>query len=110
MQKNENVYSRVRNTLNYDHTKVIGEVNLYPSLTVPDQALSLAEIIRRFASGIPMDIGKIPVFDEDNDLPDFRKLDLAERQEYRERFQAELDAFRAAQVKPQEAAPTPGEG
>lgn len=104
MQKNDNVYKRVKNSLNYNHKEQIGEINLFPSLTIPDQALSLNEIIRRFASGIPMDIGKIPVFDEDNDLPDFRKLDLAEREEYKLRFQEELDEFRRAQAAQRAAA------
>lgn len=94
MQKKDNVYSRVKNALNYNHEEQHGEINLFPSLTVPDQALSLREIIRRYAQGIPMDIGKIPVFDEENDLPDFRKMDLAEREEWRQKFQEELDNFR----------------
>jgi hypothetical protein len=106
MQKKDNVYKH-RNTLNYQHHEDSGEINLFPSLTIPDQALSLNEIIRRFASGIPMDIGKIPVFDEENDLPDFRKMDLAERQEWKERFQQELDDFRASHTTP---TPAPAEG
>lgn len=98
MQKNAKPF-KVKTWQNYDHTEHIGEVNLFPSLTIPDQALGLGEILRRFAAGIPMDIGKIPVFDEENDLPDFRKMDLAEREEWRERFQQELDDFRARSAK-----------
>lgn len=96
--------------MNYDHQACPGEVNVFPSLTVPDQALDLKEILRRFAAGIPMDIGKVPIFDEENDLPDFRKMDLAERQEWQAKFQAELDEFRAAQVNRKPVAPTPPEG
>lgn len=93
----------MRNALNYDHNLDPGEVNLFPSLTVPDQALDLREILRRFAAGIPMDIGKIPVYDEDNDLPDFRKMDLAEREEWRQRFQEELDELRSRGARPETA-------
>lgn len=87
MPKSEPLFKR---QLTYDHTKYPGEVFTLPSLTVPDQALSLKEIIRRFAMGIPMDGGRLPVFDEENDLPDFTKMDLADREEAVERYQEEL--------------------
>lgn len=53
-----------------------------PSLTLPDQTMSMREILSRFTRGIPME-GKVPVFQDDY-TPDPRKLDLTE-------IQAELD-------------------
>lgn len=114
MQKNDALYSGVKNRFNYHLHPCPGEVNKQPSMTVPDQALDLKEIIRRFAAGIPLDVGKMPVFDEENDLPDFSKMDLADRQAYADQFQEELEEIKS-RLKPkptpvQEPAPTPPEG
>lgn len=88
--KKDAPYNGVQNSLNYMPENHPGEVNKLPSLTVPDQALDLKEIIRRFAAGIPMNVGKMPVFDEENDLPDFTKMDLADREAYAEQYRQEL--------------------
>lgn len=56
-----------------------------PSQTLPDQTLSMREILSRFTRGIPMD-GKVPIF-QDEYSPDPRTLDLTE-------IQAELDAIK----------------
>lgn len=50
------------------------------SLTVPDQTMSIKEIVRRFASGLPVTGVRVPMFNEEEDLPDWEGLDLAERQ------------------------------
>lgn len=105
MQKNDALYSGVKNRFNYHLHPCPGEVNKLPSMTVPDQALDLKEIIRRFAAGIPLDVGKMPVFDEDNDLPDFSKMDLADRQAYAEQFQEELNEIKS-RLKPRETQPS----
>jgi hypothetical protein len=117
MQNNDVLYSNVKNNLNARLFPGTREVNKLPSKTVPDQALDLKEIIRRFAAGIPMNIGKMPVFDEENDLPDFTKMDLADRQEYAEQFKEELATMAGrippkppAQEKQKPDATTPGEG
>lgn len=56
-----------------------------PSLTQPDQTLSIREILTRFTRGIPME-GKVPVFSDEYTV-DPRRLDLTE-------IQAELDAIK----------------
>lgn len=61
-----------------------------PKQTVPDQSLSIKEILDRYARGLPLGGQRIPVYEPDNDLPDPRTLDLAERQELAERYTAEL--------------------
>lgn len=81
---------KVRNKLNYNHEENIGEINDQPSLTVPDQTMSLRTIVERYTRGLPIDGAKVPIYDEENDLPDFRTLDLAERQEYAEQYAEEL--------------------
>jgi len=58
------------------------EFNTLPSMTVPDQTMSIRTILDRHSRGLPIDGIKIPIYDgEENDLPDWRRLDLAERQE-----------------------------
>jgi hypothetical protein len=58
------------------------ECNNLPSLTIPDQTMSIRLILERHSRGLPIDGIKTPIYDgEDNDLPDWRRLDLAERQE-----------------------------
>lgn len=61
------------------------ELNTKPSLTVPDQSMTIAEIMRRFAQGLPMEGQKVPVYNGDTEVPDFRKMDLVDIQELRER-------------------------
>lgn len=54
-----------------------GEVNTMPSLTVPDQALTIQEILLRYASGT---LPNIVIGEEYNeDMPDLRGLDYVER-------------------------------
>lgn len=75
-----------------------GEKNDLPSQTIPNEAMSIREILVRYARGLPID-GKVPLYDEANDLPDPRKLDLAEIQELREQYQAEIAEIKAKQEK-----------
>jgi hypothetical protein len=58
------------------------EVNNEPSQTVPDQSMSVRELLRRYASGLPLTNGKEAIYEgEDSEGIDPRRLDLAERQE-----------------------------
>lgn len=61
-----------------------GEINNLPSKTIPDQAMSIPELIRRYASGLPLGAPKVPMYAEnpEEDLlfgKDFRTLDLSEQ-------------------------------
>lgn len=68
------------------------ERNDQPSLTIPDQTLTIPEILRRYARGIPLDsIVKLPIYDgEDIYNPDMRTLDLTEQAELIEQRSQEL--------------------
>lgn len=67
----------------YNRDKFIcpGEINILPSITIPDQSYTVEEIYRRFAQGRPLAIQRIPVYDGDVMLPDYQRLDLAEREQ-----------------------------
>lgn len=106
---------------NYNRAKfpVQGEINTKPSLTIPDQSFTIEEIYRRFAQGRPMNIEREPIYDGDVMLPQWQKLDLAERETLlqdinsRVKFlqndyttlKAQSDAKKAQQLKQQQAQP-----
>lgn len=82
---------KVRTSMNYDFTDVVGEVNNLPSETIPDQSLSIKEILMRFSRGLPIDGQKVPWYDEEDDLPDPKTMDLADRQEFAEYARSEAE-------------------
>ena len=77
---------RVQNSLNYDPADWPGEKNTMPSMTIPDQAMSIQEILRRFAQGLPLGGQKVPLYDEELpfDTQQFQKMDLADKAEIME--------------------------
>ena len=42
-----------------------GEVNHEPSMTIPDQSMSIEEIVNRFASGEPISVGHDVYYETD---------------------------------------------
>lgn len=71
-----------------------GERNDGTSQTVPDQALTVAELVHRFTHGQSLGGSKAAIFDDDLDFdfpPDWEKFDLSEKVKYMREKQAELD-------------------
>lgn len=66
-----------RQSHNYEHYDEANE----PSLTEPDLALSVQEIMTRFTQGRSLPEVKNLHFTQDLDVPDIRTLDLVERAE-----------------------------
>lgn len=88
---------KIRDWMSYDHESEKYEKNTQKSLTIPDQALSIKEILNRYARGLDVE-GFKPIYDDDDItaedyMPDPRTMDLAERQEYQEQYQNELKSF-----------------
>lgn len=78
------------------------EVNNQPSETVPDQTMSISEIMRRFASGLPLGGQKVEFFEGEDDFLDGvnpATLDLAEKQQISESVRDELAAIKDRQQK-----------
>jgi len=68
-----------------------GQVNNEPSKTVPDQSMTLRELLVRYAKGLPLEGAKTPIFEgPDGSEIDVEKLDLAEREELAEQARQEL--------------------
>jgi hypothetical protein len=81
---------RIKNSINANSFAKNYEKNYGPSLTIPDQTMSIREIVDRYAKGLPIDGARTPIWDEENDLPNWRTLDLAERQELAQQYEQEL--------------------
>lgn len=88
------------------------------SLTVPDQTMSLKDILNRYAHGIPMNAiaNKVPIYtDNENGLGiPMESLDFAERQTLIEGnlqniadLQNQLEALNKPQITPEAPTPTP---
>lgn len=67
-------------------TRKVYETNIGPSETIPDQSMSLREMVRRHQMGLPVPAGHQPIWDEEDQMPDFRTLDLAEIEEYKNKY------------------------
>ena len=82
---------RIKTTMNSHEFINKNEWNYKPSLTIPDQTMSIREILERHSRGLPIEGWREPIWDgEDNDLPDYRTLDLSERQELASLYKQEL--------------------
>lgn len=90
---------KIKNSLNANEfSKNYREIHS-PSLTVPDQTMSIRTILERHSRGLPIG-GRIDLYyDEDDDLPDPRTLDLAERQELVEQFKQEINEVNSRKTK-----------
>lgn len=66
--------------------QVEGESSTKPSETVPDQSMPIIEIMRRYASGLPLGGMKNPVYQgEDSGIPpNWDKMDLSEKMDFKE--------------------------
>jgi len=65
----------------YDRPKTKGDVNTKPSKTVPDQSMTISEIISRTQKGLPITGVRVPMYNETDDgsiLPDVSKMDISE--------------------------------
>lgn len=67
--------------------------------TVPNDAMSIREILDRHARGLPLGGSRVPIYEPDSDLPDPRTLDLAERQELSIRYTEELAEIKEREKK-----------
>ena len=81
----------IKHSMNAHTFEKMYEINNKPSMTIPDQTMSIRTILERHSRGLPIDGMKIPIYDgEENDLPDWRRLDLAERQELAHLYSNEI--------------------
>jgi hypothetical protein len=93
---------RIKTSMNAREFEKNYERNSKPSLTIPDQTMSIRTILERHSRGLPIDGMKVPIWEgEENDLPDWRTLDLSERQELAEHYKQEIESIKNRQNNPQ---------
>lgn len=66
-----------------------------PSMTIPDQSLSVAELVYRFSNGLSLE-GKTPIWEEEDEITfpsNWDSLDLAEKHDFLRAKQAELQSL-----------------
>lgn len=78
------------------HTRpeLLEEVNTLPSMTIPDQSMSVMELMTRHANGQPLTQHQPSPFDGDLDFPDFSRMDLSEKYDLMRRKQAEFQELK----------------
>lgn len=83
---------KVRNWLNYEpETDSTHEPeNKLPSMTVPDLSLTPQQLEERMRMGLPPEGERIPIYDEGDPYPDISRLDLVERQQFIQHYDAEI--------------------
>lgn len=100
------------------------EKNDLPSLTLPDQTMSIPEIMARYAKGLSLGAQKTPIYEGEDDPGegvDPRTLDISERLDMAKQFHQELRELKKKYAKkappppppPQEKkpeTPPPGDG
>lgn len=85
----------------YERNPVIilpnGTESLMASMTVPDQAFSVKEILSRHQRGLSTTTGKVPIYDGEELVPDFDRMDMIDRQDFMRNAQAKLDEIHSDQ-------------
>lgn len=88
--------------------RVQPEINPAPSMTQPDQSMTIQEIMRRFANGMPLEGQRVPLYEGEDAIPiDIACMDLIDREEAIRTSTEELNALKErvkeAMAKQQEA-------
>jgi len=83
---------------NYHEFTIKGESSNKPSMTIPDQSMTVSELVEGNKRGLPLGGAKVPIWDENPEteyLPDLNRLDLAEIQDMKDNAQAIINEKRA---------------
>lgn len=72
---------KVKNSLNANEFEKNYKIFTQPSMTIPDQTMSIRTILERYARGLPIGGRTDEYYDEEDTMPDYRTLDLTEIQE-----------------------------
>ncbi|HAY3508206.1 TPA: hypothetical protein JRX33_002677 [Elizabethkingia anophelis] len=78
-----------------DDKNPISEKNIGKSETVPDQSLTVRQILDKFSTGTLDEIARDKFYNDDDDLPDLRGLDITELQQMKRDAQMDIDEIQA---------------
>lgn len=94
----------VRNWANWAKlTNPIGEENRSPSMTVPNQTLSLQELLKRYVRGQDVTVMPGVYHGEDHDMPDIEHMDAVERLELAQKIRGGIESAQERNAKIAEA-------
>jgi len=85
---------KVKNSLNANEFAKSYRKILTPSLTVPDQTMSIRTILERYSRGLPIGGKTDMYYDEEDTMPDYRTLDLVDIQELQEEVKTTFEKHR----------------
>jgi hypothetical protein len=86
---------KVKNSLNANTFEKKYKIFTQPSMTVPDQSMSIKTILERYSRGLPVGGRLDEYYDEEDTLPNPLTLDLAERQELAEEYKNEINEIKS---------------
>jgi len=69
---------KIKNSLNANTFEKKYKTFSQPSMTVPDQTMSIRTILERYSRGLPIGGRTDEYYDEEDTMPDYRTLDLTE--------------------------------
>jgi len=105
MKKDSVTYNTVGN---YMFERQKGEASKLPSKTIPDQSMTISEIVTRFAKGLPISGNhQQPIWEGENPIlpPNFGKLDIVDQREIIKNLQTKLSqSQKDLAIKQREAA------
>jgi hypothetical protein len=84
---------RIKYNFEFQHLKIQGQKFTQPSMTIPDQTMSIPELIRRYAQGLPLGAPRVPIYEGEDDPMqgvNFKKLDLSEQMQQLTIFSNEI--------------------
>lgn len=74
----------LRNSFTARETLPIGDRNDSPSMSEPDQTLSIRKLIERHVQGVDMGVNQYEPLYIDEEIPNFESMDLEELAQYRQ--------------------------
>lgn len=101
--QHEELRAKPRIRTQYNPPIYKGQHNSQPSLTVPDQSLTVVQILKQHTKGITFPNGKMELWEGDEELmPDLVGLDLSEIQDLREMAAQRIADIRERYIKQQD--------
>lgn len=82
---------KIWNSITARKRKTQPEKNSGKSMTVPNQGMTVRELMIRFASGLPVNGGRVSPYKADDGLPDLDKMDQIEIEEYYRELRSRRD-------------------
>lgn len=82
MKSQKSELPRIKTPLNAHLYPKTGEQNNMPSETVPNQSMTVLQMIQRHRQGLPIDESKGALYQGDELMPDISNMDLIDRHAY----------------------------